>query len=73
MQLRGDLGERAVRIGGELRKAAFAPAHMRAQRPDKAVSLFDEAAQLGFGHRLIREDFAQPFEKCEIRCLSQGA
>jgi hypothetical protein len=46
---------------------------MRAQRSDQPVRLLDQPAQLGFGHRLVRKDFAEPFEEYEIRCLGQGA
>ena len=72
MQLRGDLGERAIRIGRELAEATLAAGHMGAQRPHESVCLLDQPPQLGFGDRLVREDFAEPFEEYEIRCLGQG-
>ena len=57
--------------GRELAEPSFATGHVRTQCSYEPIGLLDQSAKLGFGHRLIREDFAQPFEKSEIRCLGQ--
>ena len=73
VQLRCDLGERAVRIIRELGKAGLAPGDVRAQRPYESVRLLDQPTQLGFGHPLVADDVPQLCEECQIRCLSQRA
>jgi hypothetical protein len=62
VQLCCDLLKRAVRILRELVEATLAAGHVRAQRPYETVRLLDQPAQLGFGHRLVGNDFPQPFE-----------